>query len=467
MKKLLLLLAANLLPGMALAKGLSPYLPLNLAPEVELQIEKLVALSGQAPLAKPYKASELLTRLPEIKDRYPLLYNRLNAYLKRYTETTAITHRGVRISDSDNNTRSVENNRSVSHQTTVELSAAGHVYFSPYFYVAGGGMYSDESGRSLLNSHIGIGNEYLQLDIGYRDHWFSPFQDSAMLLSTQAENEPSITLSNATPLSDWHLRYEVFLSQLDDTPVRADGLTTETDKPYLSGWHVSISPIERLSVGLSHTYLYGGGPRNGSFDTFFKSLVAPNQLQDTQRDNLEQGYEQSAVSAKWNLDVGIPMSIYAEFASAESLNDQNEQTKVNARSIGLYLPVLFDGMSFRYEYNDRDSGWYQSVFYPQGLRNKQHILGHWSADEYPVGEAPGAKTHHLLLDWELVDDQLLALRISGQEMDNLSTQSLQDTYQIQARYSFANRYGFWGIEGTYGKDALGDYYHRLSGFFRW
>lgn len=467
MNRLLFALCALLFSTLSSAKGLSPYLPLNLAPEVELQIEKLIALSGQTPLTKPYKASELLIRLPQIKDKYPLLFNRLNAYLKRYTETSAITHRGIRVSDADHSSRSLENNRGVSHNTRIELSGAGHVYFSPYFYVAGGGMYSDDSGRSLLNTHIGFGNEYAQVDIGYRDHWLSPFQDSAMLMSTQAENEPSITISNATPVSDLQVRYEVFLSQLDDMTIKAEGFEATQDKPYLSGWHFSLSPIDRMSIGYSHTYLFGGGNREDSIATLFKSLVATNQLQDASVDNLEQGYQQSAISAKWNVDWYVPISFYAEFARSGSRNEEHHTVTQYARSIGLYLPSLYDYMSFRYEYTDRDSGWYQSGFYPQGLRNKQHILGHWSADEFPVGEAPGAKTHHLLLDWELLDDQLLALRISGQETDDLPTQSLQDTYQVQARYSFANRYGFWGVEGTYGKDALGDYYHRVSGFFRW
>ena len=135
MNRLLFALCAMLFSTLSSAKGLSPYLPLNLAPEVELQIEKLIALSGQTPLTKPYKASELLIRLPQIKDKYPLLFNRLNAYLKRYTETSAITHRGIRVSDSDHSSRSLENNRGVSHNTRIELSGAGHVYFSPYFYV--------------------------------------------------------------------------------------------------------------------------------------------------------------------------------------------------------------------------------------------------------------------------------------------------------------------------------------------
>ena len=77
------------------AKGVSPYLPLNLAPEVELQIEKLMAMTGSFPLTKPYKAKELLNRLEEIKDYQPPMYRRLSSYLKRYTTNFGNTHRAV------------------------------------------------------------------------------------------------------------------------------------------------------------------------------------------------------------------------------------------------------------------------------------------------------------------------------------------------------------------------------------
>ena len=34
-------------------------------------------------------------------------------------------------------------------------------------------------------SMLSAGFEFAQLDVGYRDHWFSPFTDSAMLISTR------------------------------------------------------------------------------------------------------------------------------------------------------------------------------------------------------------------------------------------------------------------------------------------
>lgn len=450
------------------AKGLSPYLPLNIAPEVELQLQKLIAITGQTPLAKPYKASELLLRLPEIRESHPLLYSRLSGYLSRYTKKVAITHRGISLSTSDKNKRTLENNRGIEHQTRVEISGAGHAFFSPYFYVAGGGIYSDESGRAATNTHIGLGTEFLQLDLGFKEHWFSPFQDSAMLVSTNAENSPSLTFSNSTPIGGWGFRYEAFYSELRKVAGIVRDEVAERGRPKLTGLHISASPLESWSVGLSRTYLYGGGQREQSLQNAFLSWTAPDQLgQKGAFDNGDEGYLQTAVSTKFHNNWLTPISVYAEFATAESRDDLGSRYTANARSVGFFMPVLFDNISFRYEYTDRDAGWYQSSYYQKGFSNDNDIMGHWSADEFGTRFAPGAKTHHLLLDWELINNQLMALRVSGQEVDQLTERRIEDTYQVQARYSFANQYGFWGVEGTYGKDAAGDDYHRVSAFFRW
>lgn len=447
------------------AKGVSPYLPLNLAPEVELQLQKLVALTGNVPLSKPYKATELINRLPLIKDNYPILHSRLTAYLKRYTQNFAITHRGITLSTSDENARTLENNRGIEHDTSVELSAGAHIYFSPYVYVAAGGMFSDESGRAATNSHIGFGNQYIQVDLGYREHWYSPFQDSAMLVSTNAENAPSITLSNSTPISDWHIRYELFHSRLDDVRTRSNEIRTTIKNPSITGAHLSFSPIEMWSLGFSHTQLHGG--RDSSMQQGDIISFPPISPEAGNLNNTSETYKQFALSSQWQINWVTPISLYAEFANADTRDENGIEYDTNARSFGFFLPSIFQNMSLRYEYTDRDSGWYQNFYYPEGYSNKGHILGHWSADEFDNRTAPGAKTHHLLMDWELIDNQIIAVRVSGQEVENMTNLRVQDTYQLKTRYSFANRYGFWGVEGTYGKDAFGDFYHRLSGFFRW
>lgn len=476
-KSAFFVLAAMQFP--ALGKGASPYLPLNLAPEVELQIEKLMAMTGDAPLVKPYKAKEVIVRLESIKDYHPVLYRRLSAYMKRYTQEISNTHRAVILSGSNDNNRALENNRGVKHNANIEVSVAGHVFYNPYLFVSAGASYSNEGGRALTNTHITYGNEYIQMDLGFRDHWFSPFQDSAMLISTQAENTPSVTLSNSTGLTDFNIRYELFYAQMDeDVPADANG-TINQGKPALTGMHVSVTPLDSLSVGFSRTYYYGGGNRDDGLGIGLQGLFSPSSLEDNLSDNLEQGYGQTAISAKWNYGKEVPVSIYAEFARFDSDALAAREDSGNAISIGLFLPSLFETMSLRYEVTDRDEGWYDSSFYPQGIRHKQHILGHWGADELIAGLSPGALSHHILLDWELVDDQLLNIRIAQQSFDDVpanilaavglpgSLTELENSVQLKARYSFVTRWGFMGLEGTFGKDAFGENYSRLSGFYRW
>lgn len=464
MKHLTFLILLSL-SGQALAKGVSPYLPINLAPEVELQIEKLMAMTGDTPLAKPYKATELLTRLEAIKDYHPVLHNRLSSYLARYTETMANTHRALTLSVSDDNARHQENNRGVQHNTNVEVSAAAHVFFNPYVYLAAGASYNDESGKAATNTHLSMGYEYLQLDIGFRDHWLSPMQDSAMLLSTHAENPPSITLSNSTGISDWNFRYELFYAKFDEkTNIKSLG-TISAGKPELTGMHFSFSPVERLSVGLTRTYYFGGGNRDGGFGIGLKGLFSPSSLEDNSQDNNEQGYGQTALSAKWNIGLETPLSVYAEFAQYQRDALTAAEDSGDAISLGLFMPVVFETMSLRYEITDRDAGWYQSSFYQQGYSNKNVLLGHWSADEFGTSISPEALTHHIMMDWELFDDQQLAIKLTHQSIED--TAGLSDTFQMNARYSFATQYGFWGLDGTFGKDALGENYNRLSAFYRW
>jgi|ERR1019366_3462980 hypothetical protein len=58
------------------------------------------------------------------------------------------------------------------------------------------------AGRTVpVGSILSVGFNWAQLDLGYRDHWFSPMTDSSMLISTEAPTLPSVTLSNYEPLT--------------------------------------------------------------------------------------------------------------------------------------------------------------------------------------------------------------------------------------------------------------------------
>ena len=61
---------------------------------------------------------------------------------------------------------------------------------------------------------LSLGNEFVQLDAGYRDQWLSPMIDSSMLISTEAPTMPSLTLSNQMPIGGAGFEYQLFLARM-------------------------------------------------------------------------------------------------------------------------------------------------------------------------------------------------------------------------------------------------------------
>ncbi|MFC6441745.1 hypothetical protein ACFQMB_18415 [Pseudobowmanella zhangzhouensis] len=98
-KRLMAILACT--PSLAMATGVSPYLPLNISPEAELQIERAFVLAGHPSLSKPYKASDLLRILPQLRELNPTLYQQLSQYLSRYRRTEAVTHKSFTLATND------------------------------------------------------------------------------------------------------------------------------------------------------------------------------------------------------------------------------------------------------------------------------------------------------------------------------------------------------------------------------
>ena len=67
MKKAALLLAATCIAsqGAAYALGVTPYLPLNLDPDVESQVERVLILGDEPVMTRPIPAALVLEALPK------------------------------------------------------------------------------------------------------------------------------------------------------------------------------------------------------------------------------------------------------------------------------------------------------------------------------------------------------------------------------------------------------------------
>src|SRR5499427_9871280 len=72
------------------ARGVSPYLPLNLDPEVEREVERVLILGDRPVTARPIPAAMVLDALPKACAIDPVLCRRVRRALKRYMQDSAL-----------------------------------------------------------------------------------------------------------------------------------------------------------------------------------------------------------------------------------------------------------------------------------------------------------------------------------------------------------------------------------------
>jgi hypothetical protein len=461
------ILGCLLLAGQGWTKGLSPYLPLNISPEIEVQIEKVMALTPGAPLSKPYKAVDVLERNKLLATRFPDLHRAVNAYLTRYKDTINTTHLSVSGSVSNKQSAALPNQRGIKREASYQVSNGLIAYFSPYAYVAAGVVLADGEGVTHVNTHVAFGYEYAQIEAGYREHWFSPMQDSALLVSTNADPSLSVTVSNATPISDWAFRYELFYAKLDKVTGVSQQGQFFTGKPGLVGFHISISPIDTWSVGISRTVQFAGAINNISLTEALLDLGNPvsedkSPLLSPQAKASDQ---KTAISTKLNLPFTFPVSVYGEVAFEDSPQSADAQDK--ALAVGVYLPMVTDTLALRYEYTSWNELFYQSPFYTQGYINDQQALGHWASGLFPLAEQSIKTIHAVNINWQFAADQVIDVTVRTADNDITSPQITHSYTEFNVRYSFATRYGFWGVDVNVGEDRLGTQFKRVSAFYRW
>lgn len=198
----------------ARAGGVSGYLPLNLEPETERQIERVLILADEPILKRPFAVALVELALPKACERDKPLCTKVKRYLERYSRDYAVTHASATGSLTHGADGIVPNEHGLPVRSNYEISAQGYVQPSDYF-LASAGVVSYQGRTVPTGSMLSAGFSWAQIDIGYRDHWFSPANDSPMMIGTEAPTMPSVTLSNYEPLTRFGFQYEFFLAQID------------------------------------------------------------------------------------------------------------------------------------------------------------------------------------------------------------------------------------------------------------
>ena len=112
------LTALALLCGLAHARGVSPYLPLNQSPEIERKIEKALVLADVTILTRPIPAATVLDALPAVCERDPLLCQEIRTYLGPFMRTAGLTHASLSVAAASGEPTALPNRRGMNSQST-------------------------------------------------------------------------------------------------------------------------------------------------------------------------------------------------------------------------------------------------------------------------------------------------------------------------------------------------------------
>ena len=107
-------------PGIVAARGVSPYLPLHMSPEIERQIEQVLLFAGQPIVRRPIPAAMVLDALPAACEVDEALCGRVRKYLSAYMGRYAVTHASIEAAATEDSGRTLPNSRGMSARGRVD-----------------------------------------------------------------------------------------------------------------------------------------------------------------------------------------------------------------------------------------------------------------------------------------------------------------------------------------------------------
>jgi hypothetical protein len=384
--------AALIASHSAKSDGVTAYLPMNLEPEIERQIERVLILADEPILKRPFSVELVRLALPQACERDKVLCRKVGRYLERYSRDYAVTHASLTGSATHGSNPVLPNQHGMTADSKYEASVIGYVQPSDYFLASAGAIAYD--GRVLpTGSMLSVGTNWAQLDLGYRDHWLSPMTDSSALVSTEAPTMPSVTLSNYEPLTALGLQYEFFWARMSTNNILFNGVEA-LGNPKLFGAQFSIEPFSGWSLGANRLLQYGGG--NGlptSLRFLARDFIKPSGLSQTQ------GNQQASYISRFIFPGKTPFAVYFQYAGEDNSDGGSYLLGNPSTSAGIDFPRLFRYFDATYEVSEWSNIWYVHNIYLYGMTNDQLVLGNWGADQRNFGDGVGARSQMLRVGW--------------------------------------------------------------------
>src|SRR5271165_1871989 len=159
-------LAARIAP----AGGVSAYLPLNIEPEMERQIERVLILADEPILKRPFAVALVELALPDACKADLALCTRVKQYLERYSHDYGVSYASATAALTHGASVVVPNGYGLPMQSNWEVSAQAYVQPSDYLLLNAGGV-AYQGRVQPAGSVLSAGFNWAQLDLGYRQHW--------------------------------------------------------------------------------------------------------------------------------------------------------------------------------------------------------------------------------------------------------------------------------------------------------
>lgn len=460
--------------GSAFAAGVTPYLPLNLEPEIESQIERVLILGDQPVLSRPIPAAVVLKALPKACKIDEVLCEHVQRYLARYTNSLSLTHASIEGAASGGANTTLPNSYGMGSKSAWEASALAFWQPSDYL-LAQAGAVGYEGRTNFSGSMLSLGTSYAQLDIGYKPHWWSPLYDSSMLMSTEAPTMPSVSLSNYQPFTRLGIRYEIFDARMS----RSDHIAFEnpdgsfsfrSGNPKLFGVHLSMEPASGWSLAFSRLLQYGGPGRPQSFHDLINGFFNPSGADNTGPNlsfNNQFGNQEASITSSFLFPGKIPFVAYIEYAGEDTSHGKAYLLGNAALSVGIHFPRLFERFDLTYETSEWQNQWYVHSLYQDGMTNYGLVTGNWGADQRVFNNDIVARTHMVRLGWDATFGGLLELRYRTVQNDNYGPYRYTRYYETTLGYSRPWKGTVVGGEVDYGHDVFGASFSRVAGFIRY
>ncbi len=456
-----------------MAGGVTAYLPMNLEPEIERQIERVLILADEPILKRPFSVELIKLALPQACQVDKPLCTKVGKYLERYSHDYGVSHASAAASVSHAKDGVVlPNQHGMPVDSDYELSMVAYAQPTDYFLVSAGGI--SYSGRTApTGSMASLGTNWAQLDFGYRDHWLSPMTDNSTLMSTEAPTTPSVTLSNYEPLTRLGFQYEFFLSRLSSQQIIYNG-NSAVGSPRLFGAQFSIEPFSGWSLGVNRLLEYGGGAGlPSSFRFLARDFLEPSGTSQNQ------GNQQASYVSRFIVPSKVPFAVYFQYAGEDNSDGGSYLLGSPAISAGIDFPRIFRYFDATYEISEWSNIWYVHNIFQSGMTNDRLVLGNWGADQRNFGDGVGARSQMLRVGWEPAFGGYLEARartLQNQTYyggDNRTYVPTPGAFPYHHYYDFSLRYSRpWnavvvGAEALGGRDVDGSGFSRFSGFVRY